>query len=386
MKRTLLLLTLVFGTSITYAQNYYVIIGVFAVENNAVKYTGYARSKYLDAEHLFNSQRNLHYVFVLRTAVKAEAVKRALYLQAESEFKEAWVFTGLLGNDETLPVPQEPAPIAVIEPVETTPDTVAFVETPEPAPDLPVVPVDTLSGTKAPPVAKGKFFVFAITDEQGNPLPGQVHFVDMNQGRDLASYDGNKYNDILRPSASHNPMTLVCGIFGYQEEIKLVDYANPAGTEGVRQDENGAWIIPYQLKRLEKGNTSVMYHISFFKDAVVMTADSKRELDELVSLMNLNPGYVIKIHGHCNGNNSRRIIALGNPKNYFNIQGSDERPGTAKELTMFRAEAVRDYLTENGISADRMKLYGWGGTAMLVGETSTSARLNDRIEIEILND
>jgi len=117
-----------------------------------------------------------------------------------------------------------------------------------------------------------------------------------------------------------------------------------------------------------------------------MTADSKLEMDQLVSMMKLNPGYSITVHAHCNGNHARRIIALGNPKNYFDIRGSDERMGSAKDLTNLRADAVRDYLVENGIDANRMKLFSWGGTDMLVGETSTSARLNDRIEIEILGD
>ena len=117
-----------------------------------------------------------------------------------------------------------------------------------------------------------------------------------------------------------------------------------------------------------------------------MLPQSKPELDELVSMMKDNPNYRIKIHGHCNGNNSRKIIALGPTKNYFTIQGSDERTGTAKELSMLRAEAVQRYLQDNGITTDRSDVYAWGALSMLVPETSTSARLNDRIEIEIRED
>src|SRR5690606_21091599 len=160
----------------------------------------------------------------------------------------------------------------------------------------------------------------------------------------------------------------------------------PGTTEGAYQDEHGAWVIPYKLERLQKLDVSVMYKVSFFRDAVVMTRESKPEMDQLVSMMKLNPEYKIKVHAHCNGNNDRRIIALGTPKNYFDIKGSNEIPGSAKQLTSMRAEAVVSYLSENGINADRIKTYSWGGTNMLVGETSSSARLNDRIEIEILND
>jgi outer membrane protein OmpA-like peptidoglycan-associated protein len=154
----------------------------------------------------------------------------------------------------------------------------------------------------------------------------------------------------------------------------------------VIRDEKGAWVIPYQLERLKKGDVSVMYHVAFYKDAVVMLPQSKGELDELVSMMKDNPDYKIKIHGHCNGNNTRKIIALGSPKNYFNVDGSDQRNGSAKDLSKFRADAVQDYLAENGISKDRSSVYAWGGLNMLVPETSTSAKLNDRIEIEIQAD
>jgi outer membrane protein OmpA-like peptidoglycan-associated protein len=129
-----------------------------------------------------------------------------------------------------------------------------------------------------------------------------------------------------------------------------------------------------------------MYHVSFYKDAVVMLPQSKSELDELVSMMNDNPNYRIKIHGHCNGNNARRIIALGPTKNYFDVEGSDERNGSAKDLTKLRAEAVQRYLEDNGIPNGRSDIYAWGALNMLVPETSTSARLNDRIEIEIRED
>lgn len=180
-------------------------------------------------------------------------------------------------------------------------------------------------------------------------------------------------------------MSVVCGIFGYKEEVKEVDYDNPGQTAGATQDEKGAWIIPFQLERLKRGDVSVMYHVSFYKDAVVMLPQSKVEIDELLSLMKGNPKYKIKIHGHCNGTNSRRIIALGDAKNYFDINGSNEISGSAKDLSRLRAEALQDYLVENGIEKNRTETYAWGAINMLVSEYSPSAKLNDRLEIEILS-
>jgi outer membrane protein OmpA-like peptidoglycan-associated protein len=206
-------------------------------------------------------------------------------------------------------------------------------------------------------------------------------------GRDLASYNSYDYNDILLPTSQRQePMTFICGIFGYKEVMQLVDYTSPALTEGVTRDEYEAWVVPFKLERLNKGDVSVMYNVSFYKDAVIMLPRAKEELDELVHLMNSNPAYVIKIHGHTNGNDKRKIIGLGETRNYFDVKGSVEKNGTSKELSKDRAEAVREYLVEHGIARDRMDIMAWGGTNMLVKELSSSARLNDRIEIEILKD
>jgi outer membrane protein OmpA-like peptidoglycan-associated protein len=60
--------------------------------------------------------------------------------------------------------------------------------------------------------------------------------------------------------------------------------------------------------------------------------------------------------------------------------------GTAKQLTTFRAEAVRSYLIDHGIAANRATIFSWGGKDMLVKETSPAWNLNDRIEIEITRD
>jgi len=130
----------------------------------------------------------------------------------------------------------------------------------------------------------------------------------------------------------------------------------------------------------------VMYHVGFYKDAVIMLPLSKVELDQLAQMMSANPNYKIKIHGHANGSNSRRIIALGPSKNYFDVNGSVEHTGSAKELSRLRAEAVRQYLADQGIDKARVAVHAWGSQDMLVPETSRNAKLNDRVEVEFLKD
>jgi len=367
------------------AQQYYVVIGAFAVEANAKKFTGYARNQRYDAQYELNPVRNLFYVYVLKTNSHKEAYTQTLRLQKETEYRDAWAFYGSLGQYSSVanlqpktvkqlsetktepPVEEKKADEVVIEEIKPQPEPVTITEPEVPKP-------------------KGKFFKFQITTTDGRMMPGEVHHVDRVQGRDLATFKTNELVDILKPS-DERPLTVVCGIFGFKEVVKVIDYNNPSGTEGATQGSHGEWIITYQLERMKKGDVSVMYNVAFYKDAVVMLPKSKTELDELVNMMQLNPKYKIKIHGHCNGNyKKRKIIALGKNKNYFDMNGSDEKNGSSKELSKLRAEAIQAYLIDQGVDKKRTEIFAWGGTNMLVGENSASARLNDRIEIEILED
>lgn len=381
-----LLFSFIFAYSTAQTQQYYVVVGAFAKESNAKKFSGFVRSRFFQATYELNENRNLFYVYVIKTGSKKEAFDQVRILQKEEAFKDAWVFKGNLGStiipvEETKPEPVEDKP--EVAPVDTTtvkqfvPAVVPVLEEQKPV----VEPV------KEPEmIVKGKLFKFVIKAPSGEAITGNVHHVDLLKGRDLATYKGNEYSDVPKPVEQKEPMALVCGLFGYKEVTQLVDYNDPSITQGAVQDEKGAWTIPFVLERLKKGDVSVMYDVSFYKDAVIMLPRSQEELDELVTMMQTNLAYKIKVHGHCNGNNKRKIIAIGKTRNYFDMKGSDQQNGSAKELSKQRAEAVRDYLVDHGIDKSRMEIMAWGGLNMMVNETSASAKLNDRIEIEIMED
>jgi outer membrane protein OmpA-like peptidoglycan-associated protein len=387
---------LLLGGSTAFAQTqYYVVIGAFAKESNAKKFSGFARSRFFQATYEVNPVRNLFYVYVIKSATRKEAFDQVRILQKEESFKDSWVFRGTLGGSAVGVIPaslpeREPEKVTTPEKIiaEKTDSIVVPVSHTTTVADLPEEKDPEVKPSNEPTArkAKGKFFKFIIVSPSGEPFAGKVHHVDLKQGRDIASYSSNEYSDVLRPSNREEPMTIVCGIFGYKEITQLVDYADPLVATGATQDENGVWTVPFKLERLKKGDVSIMYDVSFYKDAVVMLPRSQEELDELVSMMTSNPAYKIKIHGHANGNAKRKIIALGKTKNYFDIKGSKEKNGTSKELSKERAEAIQTYLAEHGIAKDRTEIMAWGGTNMLVSETSPSAKLNDRIEIEILED
>jgi len=348
-----------------FSQNYYLVIGAFTTENDDIKeFTSYLPGNALDTAYTMYTNNSMLHLYVVKTSNKEMAQARSMELQKGIEEGNG----GLLGTlDKYTTKVNGP-----LRPETVSPGASASTER---------IP----AAAAAPLKPKGQYFKFTISKDNGETLGGQVHYVDMMKGKELGSFATDTYIDVLRPVKTEQT-AVVCGVFGYKQVEKYLDYSNPAETEGAYVDEQGAWVIPYKLERITKGDVSVMYNVSFYKDAVVMLPPSKNDLDELVTLMKSNPNYVIKVHAHCNGKNSRKIIALGEQNNYFDITGSQEIKGNAKQLTNLRGEAVRSYLKDHNIDENRIRIYGWGGAEMLVDENDEHAKLNDRIEIEILKD
>ncbi|HEY0653123.1 MAG TPA: OmpA family protein [Chryseosolibacter sp.] len=354
------------------SQNYYLVIGAFSSESDNVKeFTSYLPSTQFDTAYTIQSNNNSLHLYIMKTSSKEVALAKGATLTEG--------VSGLKAPEGVLVTPQ---PIGAKTEATAVDDanyeSLSATGSNKSSDGVP-------AGGGVPMKPKGKYFKFTIASEDGSMLPGEVHHVDRFAQKELGSFSTDLYIDMMKPGPSE-PMTVVCGVFGYKEVDKYIDFANPAETEGAYQDEHGAWVIPYKLERLERGDVSVMYNVGFYKDAVAMTPPSKKDLDELVSMMMENPNYVVKVHAHCNGKSGREVMLLNEENNFFETTGSTQVRMTAKQLTNLRAEAIRSYLKLKGISEERVKMYGWGGSEMLVKENDPNARLNDRVEIEILKD
>ena len=358
------------------SQHYYVVIGAFAADENASEFKGYLPGQARDTSYTIADQNNVLHYYVLKTSDKESAVAKSLQLRKEAESGSPGTSGGVAAREisageNVLSV----APAAGTEELNGSLTASASGS--------------GSSGTAGglPPRPVGKYFKFRIESPEGDPVTAQVHHVDFEKGLELGAYSANTFVDLLRPGQSHEPMAVVCGVFGYKEIYKYIDYSDPSRTDREAYlDAQGAWVIPYRLERLEKGDVSVMYNVSFYKDAAIMRQKSEVDLEELVKMMHSNPYYEITIHAHCNGRNKREIIAPGMDKNYFDVAGSRQVRGTAKELTALRAEAIRAYLADNGIDERRVMIFAWGGSDMLVKADNPHADFNDRVEIEITRD
>lgn len=349
------------------SQQYYVVVGAFAAEGNASGVKSYEVTEVTDTTFAVSKAEDVLQFYLLRTSDKEMALSRTQQLRKAIE---SW-------SDSTaanIPARELSAlPLSTLGSAETSSASAS-----------------TGLGASAgliPPKPVGKYFKFQIESPEGHPLAGLVHHVDFEKGRELGAYKTDTFVDLLRPGETSRPMAIVCGVFGYKEVEKYIDYADPTSTDKEAYiDEQGAWVIPYKLERLEAGDVSVMYNVSFYKDAAIMRKASQSDLDELVKMMHKNPYYEITIHAHCNGKNKRDVIAPGADKNYFDAAGSVQLTASARQLTALRAEAVRSYLIEHGVDGRRVRVFAWGGSDMLVKANHPHANLNDRIEIEFTRD
>ncbi|MDV3308311.1 MAG: OmpA family protein [Cyclobacteriaceae bacterium] len=375
----------------------YVVIGAFAIHQNAVRFTSHAKSLKYDARYEFNPQRGLYYVYVLDTRDREKALSEARRLRVESEFIDAWVY-GDAHSDGSPAVDINPVTqgqLGVVRGDDNTSEAPnaggreAAASTMPTGQEMAVASAQVAPGQASREVedaALGKRFVFELfraSDQR--PVEGDVEVIDTDRSRRMATYKGNEPVRVASPSSKSGNITLISEVFGYRKVQHDLNYNDPQGPT-VREDAQGNIIVPFELIRLQRGDIAVMYNVYFFKDAGVMRPESRYEVNSLLEMLRENPNYKIRLHGHTNGNAPGKIISMGDEKNYFSLTGTKEGFGSAKKLSQERAEVIREYLLEQGIDASRMQIKAWGGKRPIHEKTSARAEENVRVEVEILED
>lgn len=384
---------------------YSVVIGAFSIYENAVNFTSKASKLHLDAKYEMNQNRNLYYVFVLSTSDKKQAIDEALRLRKESPYNDTWVYHGNLSSLKSMTQGSDINPTtsqtisnvttndagaqqgaAIVGAASVSNSTTSETATQaESANQTEAKPDSTIEETKTPePEIEGKPFFFKIirSDDQAQ-VEGDVNVIDAERSRKIGTYTGNKRVGVSDPKNKEGKVSFVCEIFGYRKVQRDLIFSNPVG-EDIRVDESQT-VIPFQLVRLQQGDIAVMYNVFFFKDAAVMRPESRFEVTSLLTMLQENTKYKIKIHGHTNGGAHGRIISLkeGNT-NYFALNDTKDGIGSAKDLSEQRAKVVKEFLVSNGVDETRMEIKAWGGKRPLYDKHSPQAQSNVRVEIEIL--
>jgi outer membrane protein OmpA-like peptidoglycan-associated protein len=373
---------------------YYVVVSAYAKsrENVAQNYVELLKLKGYKANYGFNTSRNLYFAYLSYFDNLKASLQEMRNTRNKGEFTEAWVRV-VPGDITDAPlVTQAPVPV---EPVKQVPETVTKTDVvvtppveeasePDPAimdnPEIKQYPVMTLGNTEV--------FLSLYHARNNRIVDGTVAVIDTDRSKQMTKVKGNEYLVLPDPKSKSGQLTLVCEAFGYRKVQQEINYPLPlADTVKPYIDLMGTTlVINFDLVRYHKGDISTLYNVYFFNDAALMRGESKYELNSLLQMMQENPKYKIRLHGHTNGNYHGKIISMGPDKNFFSLDGSTQSTGSAKDLSNNRASVIKEYLVTNGIDATRMEVKAWGGKRPIYDKHSVNAQKNVRVEVEILEE
>ena len=383
------------------AETSYVVIGAFAYENNAIRFTAHARELMLDANYALNPNRNLYYVYVFSSPNVTEAIKEVQKIRAISGFHDAWVYQGTLG-EATMSTPTvktyKEEDIEEVEQeygLDTEEETYAEdeeeeivmeeEETAEEVAEVVEEPVDNGIDKK-----DGYYYLYlnAINKKTLQEVKGNVKILDLERIKEIGQAKTHELVELKDPNNGTRRIKLISDIFGFREIQHELDLDSPVNdtTAAYTSVVGDSIIVDFELQRFRKGDVIVMYNVYFFIDAAIMKPESVYELNSFLDMLKENENLKVMIHGHTNGNSHGKIIHL-NPedKNFFSMNANHlETVGSAKKLSLYRAETIRDWVLQQGISEDRIEVKGWGGKKMLYDKFDTQAYKNVRVEVEIL--
>ncbi len=376
-------------------EGYYVVIGVYNGPHGELA-ANYAKSK--EAETGFHTAKNRYYVYSLFTANYRDAISGMKEARKDIH-PDAWVFVC-------------PAPATRVELAKNSPDNTEKEEDwPSKSDEQPQIILTSQKETSGPATALenetaeernteplsiseldvrtnlGTHVAFLLSNARNNKeVRGEVQIVDTERAQLNDVIASGEVVELKNPENGTGRITAIAEVFGYRKQQMEMEYNRLFDHENVNKVSD-YYVIFMDLIRYHKGDIATMYNVYFFNDAAVMRPESKYEVNSLLAMMQENPDYKIRIHGHTNGRRSGKIIRRTKNDPFYALADSNKDSfGSARALSRERASVIRDYLISEGIDPDRMEIKAWGGSRMLYDKNSSQAKKNVRVEIEILEE
>lgn len=193
-----------------------------------------------------------------------------------------------------------------------------------------------------------------IDAKSGNLVPADVNIYGLNPRKPVLF---EAVEDTSFAISNYRLYTVSCVKEGYMY------YSEKFWPEEKATHKQEVTLIP-----LEIGLKTDVRNIVFLGDKTEIYHKSKPALAELIRFLDINPTVRIAIIGHVNGPDNDRS------KRFYQRASED------------RAEAVKNYLVEEGISEDRLEVRGAGNTEMIYPDpiTDWQNEANRRVEIEVI--
>jgi outer membrane protein OmpA-like peptidoglycan-associated protein len=186
--------------------------------------------------------------------------------------------------------------------------------------------------------------------ETKSPLKAMIQLIDLATEEIITSTESDKLNGSFLASlpANKNYALNVSkeGFLFYSDNFELKE-----------QTATEPKVLQIELTPIKKGASMVLKNVFFETGSFELKNSSKVELDKLLGFMKVNPKVAVEIGGHTDNVGSAELN---------------------KELSKNRADAVRDYLVNNGASAGRIIAVGYGDSKPLADNETEEGRAKNR--------
>lgn len=365
---------------------YFIVIGAYDSEANAKRALIIAEENNLPARYARHPQQSRFYVYV-RVVTDVTLAKETMRSVRAEGYAQAWIFGGMLLNPVTL---------AAIEPAGKIQTSTLVADSdvqPEAQPSSQIVTptrqetIEPVTATENPqviekkPAPEGRPFVFQLVDKNSNMLKGVVRLQESDRAQQFRPVAANETVYIPAPTNRAGRWYVACDVVGFKPYKVQFSYKDAA--KSLEVGPGGEFVLSIDLIPVRKGDYIEFERVKFLNNSNIFHPDSRQELDELAAMMTNNIDYRIRIHGHTNGNDNRNIIEAESTHDIFSADASNKQyEGTAKQLSLLRAESVKRFLVQHGIAESRITTKGEAGKQMLY--EGTLASMNDRVEVEIV--
>jgi outer membrane protein OmpA-like peptidoglycan-associated protein len=407
----------------TLTDGYYVVVSAYRPQQaeRARALAASLETKGMPASVGLDSKRNYCYVYLQKFDDFSESLREMEKTRASSGYADAWVrvMRGAVSAAPAETVTTVAAPASAAAPAPVKPDATVYIAIPKEAvaaasssasasegtqpvearqllaTTAPSIATEVIENPPPDPVFKPQtlsntpIFLSLFNARNHKVVNGEIEVIDTERARSMMKVQGNTYINLPDPKSKSGELTLICNAFGYRKVQHQIHYKNTeADTLKSHVDLVGNfYLVKFDLVRLHKGDISVLYNVYFYNDAAIMMPESKPELNSLLDLLEENPSYKIRLHGHTNGNAAGPIISRGPSGDFFTLAADVKKGyGSAKELSGERAAVIREWLLAQGISPERIDTKAWGGGRMLHDKHSVHAKRNVRVEVEVIEE
>ncbi|WP_045464486.1 OmpA family protein [Sporocytophaga myxococcoides] len=189
------------------------------------------------------------------------------------------------------------------------------------------------------------------------PVTASIIVTDIATGKEIGKYSSNsstgKYIVILPAGKNYGITVEAPGYVFYSKNIDIpsLDHYKEIDDE-------------ICMEGLKKGTVFVLRNVFFDVNKATLRQESESELERVHEILTSNPSIKMLISGHTDSD--------GNDE--YNLKLSENR-----------AHAVKDYLINKGVSAERLSYKGYGETKPVApNDSPDNKQLNRRTEIEIV--